>query len=435
MNILKISIIILCILLTIVSYVSYHWTSICIPSMPNKSQNESFDKKNLTIFMVTNNYHPYSGGVVTTIDSYAQELRMQGHKVIIVTLDFLGDKQIIDDVVRIESPVRFKYCNNYMAIPWRPTKSLYDLAQKHKPDIIHAFHPFLLGPCALQVGRQLNIPVVFTYMTLYDQYLHYVPFPQTITKPITNYLVNDFCHKVNNLIVPSYSTKKYIEENGITRSMSKVSLSILPEFLKETFALKEKTPGEPFVVLFVSRFTPEKNVPFLLDTFKLLDQSKYKFVLIGYGSQTQELKDYAYNKLGLSANAVVFYIKPEKSVIRDWYDKADLFLFASKTDTQGLVLAEAMARGTPVIALKASGVVDIVQNGINGFMVDNAIEMAQKINIVCDNNSLHQTMQYHAWTTGNAYSAKNCTQSLLEVYYQTIAHSKGAPNSNAVNVN
>jgi 1,2-diacylglycerol 3-alpha-glucosyltransferase len=433
MNIFKILVIIFCSITIIGAYITYCWTSIFMSSAPHTANTNNDQKKSLTIFMVTNNYHPYSGGVVTSIDSYAHELRQQGHKVIIVTLDFLGATEPSQDVIRIESPIRFKYCNNHMAIPWRPTQVLFNLAQKYKPDIIHTFHPFLLGPCALHVGTQLNIPVVFTHMTLYDQYLHYVPIPKIFTQPITNYLVHNFCNKVSTLIVPSYSTQNYIEAQGINRPMSKVSLSVLPQFLKETFELKKKNQHDRFTLLFVSRFTPEKNIHFLLDAFKLLDQSKYKFVLIGYGVQEKELQEYAYNKLQLSKDAVTFYIKPEKSVIRDWYDKANLFIFASKTDTQGLVLAEAMARGTPVVALKASGVIDIIQQGMNGFMIEDINEMAQKINEIAHDSLLYEKMQYQAWLTGSSYSPQKCTEQLLNVYYQTIASTGSTASGETVN--
>jgi glycosyltransferase involved in cell wall biosynthesis len=411
----------ICFLVVILFGMALNWTSLTI--WPYKKQS-GFKKisshDSLTIFMVTNNYTPYSGGVVTTVNSYAQQLRLQGHKVFIITLDFLGtaDSQE-NDVIRIYSPLKFMYHNNHMAIPWQPTNAIHKLAKKFNPDVIHVFHPFLLGASALRVGTILNIPVVFTYMTLYDQYLHYVPLPKMLTKPVTAFAVNDFCNKVDALIAPSNSAKEYICAQGITKEIDIVPLSILPLFLKSAF--KEKpTSKKRFTLLTVSRFTPEKNIFFLLDMYKKLDAHKFRLVLIGYGSQLKELKKYAYKKLELSTNDVTFLISPPKDEIRAWYDRADLFVFASKTDTQGLVLAESMARGTPVVALKAPGVIDIISNGNNGFMVDTADQMADMIKKIAFDSNLFKTLQQNACLRGNQYAPQVCTKKLVEVYKRHI---------------
>jgi glycosyltransferase involved in cell wall biosynthesis len=393
----------------------FTWTSLWVKksiTIPKKSL-----KDKLTIFMITNNYKPYAGGIVTALDSYSAELRSQGHRVVIITLDFLGGKYSPEnDVIRIWCPIRFKYHNNYMAMPWRPTKKIYDLAISLKPDIIHVFHPFVLGVSGLKVGNKLSIPVAFTYMTLYDQYAHYVPLPLCITQPITNYIVDDFCEKVDILIAPSQSAKEHIIKQGVTHKAYVLPLSILPIYLQDHFTPKPTAHNQIFTLLFVSRFTKEKNVSFLLDVFKSLNQKNYQFILIGFGELEESLKAYAYETLGLSHDAVKFIIKPSKEEIRDWYDKADLFIFASLSDTQGLVLAESMARGTPVVALKAPGVVDIVKNGINGFMVDNKTEMKEIIEKIEQDRGLFEILQKNAWITGNQYSAKNCTATLLKIY-------------------
>lgn len=366
--------------------------------------------------MITNNYKPYSGGIVTALDSYSDELRAQGHKVIIITLDFLGEKQHAQkDVIRLWCPIRFKYHNNHMAIPWMPTKKIYQLARTLKPDIIHVFHPFLLGASGLKVGKKLSIPTVFTYMTLYDRYVHYIPLPEFITRPITNSIVDDFCEKVDVLIAPSQSAQQHLIKQGVKHKSYVLPLSILPIYLKDNFEPKIINKSR-FTLLFVSRFTSEKNIFFLLDVFNMLDQHKYQFVLIGFGEQEEALKQYAYQTLGLSEEAVIFIIKPPKEEICAWYDKADIFVFSSLSDTQGLVLAESMARGTPVVALKAPGVVDIIKQGINGFMVENKTEMKNTIEKISRDSNLFEDLQKNAWITGNQYSAANCTAKLLKIY-------------------
>src|SRR6266404_2396469 len=128
----------------------------------------------MRIFFVTNNYTPYSGGVIHAITATTDALRAQGHEVFIITLDFLGkpDKPQADPdyVIRIACPIKFMYKTNYMAIPWRPTHAIKQLIQQYKPDIIHVHHPFLLGVSALHAAQTYNIPCIFTYHTMYEDY-------------------------------------------------------------------------------------------------------------------------------------------------------------------------------------------------------------------------------------------------------------------------
>src|SRR5579872_5344972 len=132
----------------------------------------------MRILFVTNNYTPYSGGIVSSIDATVHALYAKGHDVLLVTLDFFGVAVSEHKyIVRIPTIFRFMYKSNHMAIPWRATYELLSLAQTYSPDIIHVHHPFLLGKSGLDVAHILGIPCVFTYHTLYEQYAHYVPVP------------------------------------------------------------------------------------------------------------------------------------------------------------------------------------------------------------------------------------------------------------------
>ena len=251
-------------------------------------------KKPLVIFMVTNNYTPYSGGVVNALRSYTQELRALGHKVFIITLDFLESpvqSTTEHDVIRVTCPVRFTYYKNPMAIPWRPTIAIARLVEQYKPDIIHAHHPFLLGSSALTVAQHYNLPVVFTYHTIYEKYLHYVPLPQFLTRPVTQQWVKQFCKQPQTVVAPTPSLN-YLIKHKITDNIAVIPSGILPHFLKPTFT--HKPDHHRFTLLSVSRFMPEKNIHFLLDTYAQLDKNRFELILVGYGAYLEELKTYAY---------------------------------------------------------------------------------------------------------------------------------------------
>lgn len=173
-------------------------------------------------------------------------------------------------------------------------------------------------------------------------------------------------------------------------------------------------------MLTVSRFVTEKNLFFLLDTMRLLDINKFELTLIGYGSLYNELQKYAYGFCKFSPNEVRFIEKPAQEILSHEYRSADAFIFASKTETQGLVLAEAMANGLPVIAVDAPGSRDIVQSMVNGFLVANIDEMKTKLETLASDNHLHQKLSQGAVQTAQNYRAEKCIAQLIEHYHHVL---------------
>ena len=369
-----------------------------------------------TVFFVTNNYKPYAGGIVSSIEVAAHALRNQGYRVVIITLDF-NASPYEPDVYRVTCPFKFNYKSNPMALPLRAGSYIEELIEAFKPALIHAHHPFLLGTTALKVARKKKLPIVFTYHTLYDQYLHYLPVPQRLSKPVVEWLVQRFCMAVDGIILPSKTVQHLVGKHYSNAKLTVVPSGILPLYVHKQLPLKPS--NQYFELLCVSRFAPEKNIGFLLETFKRLNSPAYKLTLIGFGSETEKLKHYAYTTLQLPYSSVRFIIKPSKQELSAWYTRANSFIFASQTETQGIVLAEAMAHGTPVIALPGPGVSDIVVSGKNGFLVDSQEEMVEKLLLLKDNPVLLQTLQYEAWQTARAYVPEHIGHQ-LHVFYEKI---------------
>lgn len=378
--------------------------------------------KKLTIFFVTNNYKPYAGGVVRSIDTLYKELTNRGHRVYIITLDFTGKQEDNDPfIVRVPCPLKFSYKKNHMAVPWRPHQYIDQLITTLQPDIIHVHHPFLLGKGAKDCAKKHNIPVIFTYHTQYDQYLHYVPAPTTLTRPIINHMVQTFCNDVDGIIVPTRTISHQLVERDVHKPMHIIPSAIDRSF----FAKQDKKTGNhaKFQLLTVSRFVPEKNITFLLDAVRQLDPKKFQFTLVGYGMHEQFLKQYAYEQCYFTPNQVRFVTRPTRTYLRFCYQKADLFLFASKTETQGLVLAEAMARGLPVVALDAPGSRDIVSYGINGFLVDSKQSMVNAIKKLVDDYALYEQLSANAINTAHEYKSELIADRVLTTYRGVLADS------------
>jgi 1,2-diacylglycerol 3-alpha-glucosyltransferase len=370
----------------------------------------------MRIFFVTNNYTPYSGGVASSITASVNALQGQGHDVFIITLNFLGKKHNDPEyIIRIACPIKFMYKKNYMAIPWRPTHAINTLIKKYNPDIIHIHHPFLLGVSALHAAHKHKIPCVFTYHTLYEKYAHYVPFPQICTLPIIRTAVRRFCNKVDAIIAPSTYVKHYLESQNIERP-----ITIIPSALQDWYQTTHKQhinkQSQFFELLLVTRFVPEKNIPFLFEVMKLLPET-FRLTLVGYGSDYEKLHALAMHSFKLSPHRIRFVRKPEQEYFLELYRTSYLFVFPSITDTQGIVLAESMSQGLPVIALDGPGQRDIIDNGINGFIVKNTQEMAEKILDLAHNPEKLKLLQQGARITAHHYKTSSIVKKLLALYY------------------
>lgn len=373
------------------------------------------------ILMVTNNYTPYSGGVVSSINATVLALQKRGHRVTLVTLDFLGTDH--DDpawVKRLACPIKFLYKKNHMAIAWRANKQLKKLFDELKPDVVHVHHPFLLGPIAARIAKSKEIRTVFTYHTMYEAYAHYLFLPALFTKPFIRHRVLSFCSEVNDIIAPSTAIKAYLESEKI-----KTPVCVIPSGLQDLFCANEldlrSKEGNCLRLLTVGRMVKEKNIECLLRVAASLKAKNISFTLtlVGYGAEYEPLQDYAFNVLKLSSEQILFVHQPPKDLILRFYRESDLFLFSSHTDTQGLVLAEAMACGLPVIALDGPGQRDIIVQGCNGFIVDSEQEMVAHIIALQVNPPYLSELSIQAYVTARRYHPEKLVERLLDVYHHS----------------
>lgn len=378
--------------------------------------------KNLSIVFITNNWIPYGAGLVNSLQAFRVELERQGHTVTIITLDFLGPRSKKEKgILHIYCPLRFTYAENPIAVPLFPTKQINKIIYELKPDIIHSHHPFLLGISALKVAKKYNIPCIFTYHTLYEHYTHYVPFFQNILKKLVYARVQRYCNAVDGIITPSSIIEKILDKMGV-----KTPRVCIPSPLKQIYISQNNRQCGQSTRLHVqekrmhlmtcSRFVKEKNIPFLIKMFAGLDHDMYTFTLVGYGIEYDALQKYAYSTLKLSQDMVQFVERPSLEKLLSLYNASDVFLFSSLSDTQGLVLAEAMACGLPVVSLDGPGQRDIVINGENGFLVHNKEEMQAAISLIANNPDLYQHLSCNARETAKQYCPEILTQKLVAFY-------------------
>ncbi len=370
----------------------------------------------MRVLFVSNNFTPYTGGVVSSIQALVKELQKDGHEIQLITLGFLKHHDDPTWVRRLYCPIRFTYKTNPMAIPWRAKAQLARMLDAFKPDIVHVHHPFLLGLMAQAIAQQRKIPVVFTYHTIYEAYAHYVPLPQRLVRWYIKRAVLAFCKLVDGVIVPSSFIARYLKDQYISTPLVIIPSGLLPCFIAPP--ITKQSTDKPIQLLTVGRMVKEKNIKAALEvSYELMAQKiPFELKLIGYGAEYNQLKAYAYNTLQLPQSQVTFIHKPSKEVIAQAYKDADLFLFSSSTDTQALVLAEAMAGGTPVIALDGPGQRDIIKQGINGYILESPSVMVKRIKQLVDSREQLAKLSKGAYQTAQQYRPEMTAKEHIAFY-------------------
>jgi 1,2-diacylglycerol 3-alpha-glucosyltransferase len=326
----------------------------------------------MKIGIFSDSYRPYVSGVVLSIETFTSELARLGHEIFIFAPDYPQVKGKESNIFRFPSfhtPFNPEF---YIALPI--SMIARDYASKIDLDLIHVHSPFTLGQVGLKMARYLDIPVAFTYHTLYDQYMHYAPLFGQITKTGMVKYVTNFCNRCNLVITPTGVIKEMILANGVKKPVISIPTGIYPErfhdgdtdFLSKQFGI----PRSKKILLFVGRIGKEKNLSFLLRAFALVAKQEKDAVLVmvGSGPEQRVLQNSAMD-LGIGEK-VIFTGKLHPETVAGAYSSADIFVFPSVTETQGIVLVEAMAAGLPVVAKAAYGSLAMVQDGVTGYLCE-----------------------------------------------------------------
>jgi glycosyltransferase involved in cell wall biosynthesis len=325
----------------------------------------------MNICMFTNTYLPHVGGVARSVSSFAEDLRKMGHRVLIVAPTFPNDEAHAEenDVLRVPAVQNFNGSDFSVRIPI-PLFIDREI-DEFKPEVIHSHHPFLLGDTAFRAASRRNLPLVFTHHTLYEQYTHYV-FPNSkVMKRLAIELATLYANLCTKVIAPSASIARLISERGVTTPIEVIPTGVDIEFFQsgdgKAFRRSQGIPEDVPVIGHLGRLAPEKNLEYLAEAVALALKrmpETARFLVVGAGPSEKTIREIL-NREGLTDRLVMPGKKTGRK-LADAYKAMDLFVFSSKSETQGMVLAEAMAAGIPVIALDASGTRDIIKDGENG---------------------------------------------------------------------
>jgi glycosyltransferase involved in cell wall biosynthesis len=408
----------------------------------------------MRIAMMTNNYKPFIGGVPISIERLAIELRKLGHEIYIFAPRY-GEEVEEEYVIRYHS-MKAKVRGEYI-IPNVLDPVIGEKFSEISFDLIHVHHPMMIGYVAQYLGRRYNIPVILTYHTKYEQYLHYLKFfgkrpasefemerhvgirakTHRLAVSSSEKLVvahnRSFMNKCSLVFAPSNSMKEYLLEQDTVTGVEVVPTGLLREEFEynpsEVAQIREIYSDTKYLFCSVSRLEREKNIEFLLEGLKEFKARKgdcFKLLLIGEGGRRKLLENKSM-ELGLEQNIVFCGGIPHEQ-LRNYYRACDAFLFASTSETQGIVLLEAMAARLPTVAVKASGVCDVVVNGWNGYMTQQKVDSwTERLIELVDNERLTEAMRSNAFSGAKNYLSENIALKVQKHYQNVLSQRKLEP--------
>jgi len=372
----------------------------------------------LTIGFFTDTYLPQINGVTTLLPILDRLLSRRGHRVYIFAPSYEGRPCLEDGKVFRFPALPFRYHReSRVTIPYhREARRAFG-----QLDIVHSHTPFSMGLLGIRVARRYEIPHLHTYHTLFTEYLHYLPWYLRPTPKMVARISAAFCNRCDAVTVPSHPMKKELLSYGI-----KVPTYVLPFGMDlEDFSgeprlnLREelKIPEDERLLLCAGRLAREKNLSFLLRAFRevLRRLPSVRLVLVGDGPARAELEREAQD-LGIASRVVFTGYRPWRTLI-DYYKQADLFVYASKTETQGIVFVEAQAAGLPVVAVGEMGAVEAVDDGVTGLLVEeDEEEFAEAVLRLLDDRKRLEEMRRAALRKAEATSIQHSLERLLGIY-------------------
>ncbi|WP_372590847.1 glycosyltransferase [Guyparkeria sp.] len=386
--------------------------------------------RSLSIAMVTNNYLPFIGGVPISIDRLRRGLEQLAHRVLIVAPSYPDQDDHGTHVVRVPSCRGIDKQGEFrLANPLSP--AIRHGLRSFAPDLIHIHHPFWLGWVAQWHARRLKVPTVFTYHTRLEHYAHFVPLPGPLFRNlIAHTAIRRFANRCDGVIVPTASAEEYLRVIGVTSPIyihpTGIDFDRFRQPAPKAVARLREEHGiadDERVLVSVSRLSKEKNIDFLIsaiDELRRTSEQPFRCLIIGEGDEHERLQ-MRIESLGLErVVTLVGAVSPE--AIAHYYQLGDLFIFASKSETQGMVILEAMAAGLPVVAVRSSGIDDVVKHENNGFKTAENIPLwVEAARHLIEDDELRAAMSEQAVTTARRHAIDRFASNVSGTYVQVLA--------------
>lgn len=387
----------------------------------------------MRIGIFTDTYTPFINGVTTSVLMLKKGLEDKGHKVYIITVNPESMHFSLDNtgtILRIPGIPIGIY--DYRLTGICPIKALRQVKKWHL-DIIHSQTEFGVGTFARIVSKQFGIPLVHTYHTMYEDYVHYIThgYFDKPSKKVVEYLTLFYCDKtINELIVPTkkawelFKYKYMVDRNvhiiptGIDSERFKLENN--KKFNKELERSKLNFSKDDFVIIFVGRIAEEKNIMFLLKNMKSIIKKcpHAKLLIVGDGPDLEKYKKYS-QKSKISNN-ITFAGKVPWENIPKYYLMSDVFVTASKSETQGLTVIEAMSASLPVVCIDDESFNNTVIDNLNGMIFNNDKQYIDIITKLYNDEKILNRLKSGALNSSQMHTVKYFAERVLDVYKLAI---------------
>lgn len=383
----------------------------------------------MKIAFFADTYYPMLNGVTVSVEHFAKEMRALGHTVYIFAPKMEDYEDHEKDVYRLKS-FRFLSTDPGVHVPFLLPHHYLTQIQPRDFDIIHAHGNGFFSLLGYQLAKMKGVPFFMTFHTDMARYVHYLLNGKVITPSMAARGLRISANICDVVVSPSYKMKKELLSYGVKKPIAVVPNFIYPEkftviekgYLHDLCSIPEDSP----ILLSVGRLGKEKNFLFLLDAFKKITEKELDshLVIVGDGDEAQHIKNYA-QKLGLN-DRVHFPGRIEQKKIALAYADAEIFLFTSRTETQGIVLLEAAASGLPFVVVRDSAYKGMVVEGENGYQVSaNASTFAQKVVELLENKEKRRAFGRRSRElVQENFSPKSVAENMIFLYQEALINKK-----------
>ena len=376
----------------------------------------------LRIAMFTDSALPILNGVSISVDALIGELRNQGHSVHLYCNRYPGRVDPDPNTFRFRA-VEFPLWPGY-PLPLPPFIRMLQKFRRHQYDVIHTHTPFLNGMVALRWAESHEIPIVSTYHTLYDRYAHYVKLlPYRYVRFRIAKHTNYYYNRATHVITPSEAALKWLRRHSVESPISVIPTGSPRPGLFDRSQVRHELgiAPETKLLLYVGRLAREKNLLMLLESaasaFKI--DPSLRLWLVGDGPFRAECVAKV-RSLGIGDRVKFVGFVPRTDVDR-YYAAADLFVFPSFTETQGLVVQEAMQFGLPAVVVAGGGAGEAVEEGVNGCHVRNDVrDFASAVVGIMGDEHLYTRMSAEARRSGRGAGIGTMAERVVNVYREAI---------------
>lgn len=387
----------------------------------------------MKIGIFTDAYEPHISGVTTSIKMLKTALEQMQHEVYIVTANLDGNKFYYDEKNKIINIPGIKTGIYGTKLTNIYSRKAMNIIKKWNLDIIHSQTEFGIGFFSRIVAKKLNLPIVHTYHTLYEDYVYYVThghfdkFGRKVVIKITEYFCDKKCDelivptdKIKELFVNKYNIKRNI--NVIPTGIDTTKFQMNQQLQKDVDKLKKKhkIKDDDFVIGAVGRVAKEKSFDKLIETMSKLikNNDNIKLLIVGAGPDLENLKKLS-KDLNLENN-VIFTGKVMYDLMPAYYNLFDIMTSFSTTETQGLTIIEALAASTPVVCINDDSFKEMVQDKYNGFLFNKSEDFIKQVLKLKDNVKLYENMKVNAKNSIYKYSKEVFASDVLKIYSKAI---------------